>query len=201
MPSKAITLANKFIKRTHELEITRAKMEDVLQAGHLDITDVEHVYAGFFLDVFTELETLIEDLFFGYLTGGIALAAINRNVKFTPATMAVDVVYAGKPYLDWLPYKDRTLKRAKLFFDQGQPFSSLTEQQMSNLNDYHIIRNAIAHKSLSAHKKFQDMINHFLLLPIEKTPTGYLRSKPSATQTQYEIAVIELGIIANTLCS
>lgn len=201
MPAKAIKLANKFIKRARELERTRAKIEAILQSGNLEIIDVEQVYAGFFLDIFTELETLIEDLFFGYLTGAISSPVVKRNVKFLPVSRTAEVVHAGKPFLDWLPYKTYTLKRAKIFFDNGEPFSLLTESHLANLKNYSIIRNAIAHKSVSAHKKFQDMINHLPLLPIEKTPAGYLRSKPSATQTQYEIAVIELEIIANTLCS
>ena len=109
----------------------------------------------------------------------------------------------GRPYLDWLPYKDQTIPRARNYFNDGKPFTLLTPSQESNLDDYCTIRNALAHKSDSARTKFQRLISGLPLLPHEKSPAGYLRSRPysMSKQTQYEIAVLELANIANVICS
>ena len=71
---------------------------------------------------------------------------------------------------------------------------------MEKLKYYLTIRNAIAHKSRSAREKFQKMLENQPFLPKEKTPTGYLRSKPNGEQTQYEIATFELRKITDILC-
>lgn len=205
MPSKTTVLSDKFISRAHELESTRAKIEILFSNGNVDIVDVEQVYAGLFLDIFTEFESLIEELFLGLLVGKLysPTQAIARKVKFTPSIMGRTVVFGGKDYLSWLPYDNHTVERAKIFFDNGHPFNLLNNSQKDNLKNYHTIRNAIAHKSDFAHKKFQRFISPLTLLPREKTPIGYLRSKPSAAsnQTQYEIVVIELEVMANRICA
>ena len=91
------------------------------------------------------------------------------------------VVYGGKAYVNWLPYKEHTLKRAKLFFDSGEPFQQLSPLQKNKISEYHIIRNAIAHKSPNSLNHFNNIIAQLALLPREKTPTGYLRSKPQGS--------------------
>jgi len=203
MPRQAKKLSLKFSKRARELNVIRRKMEILCRKGDLNVIDVEEVYAGIFLDIFTEFEALIENLFLGLVSGELysVVYSIQRKVKIIPDSMVREIVYAGKSYLDWLPYKDNTIPRAKIYFNKGEPFTLLDDQQKANLQNYHFIRNALAHKSDSATKKFEDSIRGLPLLPSEKTPTGYLRSIPHKPQTQYQIAVINLQIIANTLCA
>jgi len=66
----------------------------------------------------------------------------------------------------------------------------------------HLLRNAVAHKSDSAKSKFEASIQAIPLLPQEKTPIGFLRSKPHGVSglTQYQIAVLDLEAIAQKLC-
>lgn len=205
MPSKTASLAAKFVKHAKALETTRAKMENLVSVGRIGNLDIEQVYAGLFLNIFTEFEALLEDLFFGLLMGKLYSAAnpIRRKVRISPAEMCEEIVFAEKNYLDWLPFDDHTLPRAKRFFHNGEPFNLLNPTQVSNLKEYHLIRNAGAHKSKIARKRFNNIIRQLTLLPQERTPTGYLRSKPSAitNQTQYEIAVLELENIARRLCA
>lgn len=205
MTAKTITLANKFIERASILDSTRSKMEALLAAGNIGISDIEQVYAGLYLDIFTDFEAMIEDLFIGLLSGQLysQTHTVSRNVKVKPASMAQKVLFADRTYLDWLPYNERTIPRAKLYFDNGMPFTVLNATDTSKLSEYYTIRNALAHKSNSALKKFQNIISSFALLPHEKFPSGYLRSKPysPSTQTQYQIAVLELEGIAKRLCA
>lgn len=205
MPRPTNSLAATFIIRSKALEKTRSKMETLLSAGHIEVADIEQVYIGLYLDIFTEFEATIENLFLGLLTGSLYSRTypIRRQAKIQPVSMTRQVIFMGRQYLDWLPYKERTIPRAMRLFDDGKPFTLLTPTQKSNLDDYCTIRNAIAHKSDSARTKFQRLISGLPLLPHQKSPAGYLRSKPysGSPQTQYEIAVLELANIANALCS
>jgi len=190
--------------RGKALEKTRSKMETLLSAGHVEVSDIEQVYVGLYLDIFTEFEATIENLFLGLLTGSFysRTYSIRRQAKIQPVSMTRQVIFMGRQYLDWLPYKERTIPRAMRYFDDGRPFTLLTSTQRSNLDDYCTIRNALAHKSISATTKFQALIGGLPLLPAQRSPAGYLRSTPysASQQTQYQIAVLELADIVNVLC-
>lgn len=204
MPKSTQSLTTEFIKKTDILEASRIKMERLFTSRHITQTDIEQVYAGLFLNTFTQFEALIEDLFFGLLMGALysKIYTIVRRVKMIPVSLIPEIVFHGKHYLDWLPYDECTLRRAKRYFVNAEPFSQLDNIQKQSLQEYHIVRNAFAHKSDSAQNKFQKIISGLTLLPDEKTPAGYLRSKPYGTgQTQYEISVIELVVIARKLCA
>ena len=204
MPKRTNSLFNIFTARSRELEKTRSKMEVLLDSGNIELNDIEQVYAGLYLDIYTEFESLIEELFIGLLSGRLYTNSYNirRKVKISPVSMVQDVVFANKPYLDWLPYDSCTIPRANLFFELGEPFTLLPTKYKNDLDDYRIIRNVLAHKSASAIIKFQDMISGLPLLPQEKTPAGYLRSKPysASDQTQLYLIFIEFEEMAKFLC-
>ncbi len=199
----ARTLSKQLISHIKELEYTRSNMEALVVSGHINISDIERVYSGLYLSLFTEFEGTIETLFLGLLSGKYYSRShnIHCNLKIKPSTMTQIVVFEGRFYADWLPYDTYTLQRANRFFLNGIPFTLLSNNQLHNLKEYCKIRNAIAHKSDKANRDFQSMISHLPLLPQERTPAGYLRSKPSSLQTQYEIASLELESIARFLCS
>jgi hypothetical protein len=125
-----------------------------------------------------------------------------QRITINPTILARDVVLAGKSYHDWLPYTEHTLKRAKIYFQDGFPFNRLSDTQKGSLKRFHNIRNAIAHKSSFAQKRFEDdVIGHLVLLPRERKPAGFLRSvfrRPA--QTQYENVVAELEAMASKIC-
>lgn len=183
---------------------TRSTMETLLQQGQIRQADIEQVYVGLYLDLFTEFEAMLENLFLGLLAGSLYSRSfsVQRQAKIQPVSMTRQVVFMGRQYLNWLPYKDQTIRRAKLYFRDGRPFTSLTGVQESNLDDCCTIRNAIAHKSESAKTRFEELTSGLPLLPHERSPAGYLRSMPYSTsnQTQYEIAALELANIAKALC-
>jgi len=102
MPRKAKTLSIKFNKRIRELNTIRLKMETLFRQGIIDPVDVEEVYAGIFLDIFTEFEALIDNLFFGLVEGEFYSVSNNVQcrVEIIPKSMVRDIVFAGKKYLD-----------------------------------------------------------------------------------------------------
>ena len=205
MAGKTTSLARRFDQQVSSLESTRQKMESLFSRNEVNRDDIEHVYAGLFLDVFTEFEALIEALFIGLLSGNLYSPTRNivRKVRISPSAEVRNVVFGGRSYLDWLPYKNYTLKRAKLYFNSPEPFGILNSTEKSNLRFYHIIRNAFAHKSGKALREFNNLIAGLSLLPYEKRPGGFLRSRPSSIspQTQFEIAVFELRVIAGKICA
>jgi hypothetical protein len=125
MPRQAKKLSLRFNKRARELNAIRMKMESLFRSGELNAIDVEEVYSGIFLDIFTEFEALLENLFLGLLSRELYTVAnpVTRRVIIKPVSMIRDVVFAGKPYLDWLPYTDCTIPRANRFFLDGKPFT------------------------------------------------------------------------------
>lgn len=204
MPKKTSSLAKDFSNKLALLEDTRARAEALLLTGHLSMDDVEQVYAGLFLDAFTEFEALVENLFIGLFSGThkSSLPTVRRLFRVLPATKAREIVFEGKLYADWLPFPEYTIPRAKRFLHEGEPFSLLDDNEKGILKKYHLLRNAVAHKSATAKAKFEAAIGNPALTPREKTPKGYLRVLPAGPGglTQYQIAIAEFQAIANKLC-
>ncbi len=149
MSKQTIDLANKFINHLTALEMTRVKMEELLVRGELDLDDIEQVYSGLYLDIFTSFEGLLENLFFGLLLGKFTSVSpdIVPKVSAQSSPAAREILFIGKNYLEWLPYRRNTLQRAEACFENGIPFSRLDDGDKSKLQYYYWIRNAIAHTS------------------------------------------------------
>ena len=203
-PNPLSAFALEYTASVKSLEATRSKVEDLLLRKEVTIEDVEQVYAGLFLNAFTEFEALIEDVFLSILEGTHAsnIPSTKRRVEIVPNSLTREVLFEGRNYLDWLPL-DKTTERAVRFLNNGEPFSKFDDKEKFLINRLHHIRNAVAHKSDAAKKKFEVCIQHFSLLQKEKTPTGFLRSKPQGPSglNQYQISVVELEAIVRKLCA
>lgn len=201
MPGKTSTLYKAYKKQLLLIGRTRKRCEDLCSAKSLDRVDIQLIYGGLFLEIFTGFESLIEDLFMGLIAGKLYSPVMKKRVKISPKESVRDIVFNGKSYLDWFPYEKRTKPLVKRFFDGNNLFCALDPQQEEKMQFYYTIRNALAHKSEKAKQDFLSKLPGSLLQP-ERTPAGYLRSQPSASssQTQLEIALIELDMIAKRLC-
>ena len=181
------------------LEMTRKKIERLCSQGCLVRRDVERVYEGLYLDAITSLEATIEDLFIRIITGRSLPTDVVVRVLFNSSQVARDVVLGGeRRYLDWFPY-NRTEKRAKAFLRGGRPFTQLSAAEKKVLEEMLIIRNAIAHKSPHARKRFQAFVTNFPLISRERTPAGFLRSKISMTTTRFQFYAFEMVRIIQLL--
>jgi len=204
MRKRSPTLLRNFRTKLINLEGIQQKYEGLFAPGHLSLEDIYQGYSGLYLDLFTEFESFLESLFIGLLTGDYYSSdpAVKRRVRFVPSSMSVEVLYSGRSYLDWIPYPDYTIARAKRFFNDGLPFTRITQPEKDRLNNLHIIRNAIAHKSSKAQSEFETLISYLTLLPQERTPAGYLRSvpNPATGHTQFQIAAQDLDVICALLC-
>ena len=205
MPKHSRTLHNEFSIKVQALDAIRQSFENAFAAHIILDADIIQGYAGLYLDLFTEFEGLIENLFIGILSGAVSPnnTIVRRKITIKPVSKIESVLLGEKRvYMDWLPY-DSTIKRANIYFDGGKPFTLLSIREKEKIKDYHKIRNAIAHKSKKTRNDFLKIINGLTLLPIESTPQGYLRNIPNAStgQTQLEIIGNELTIISHKLCN
>jgi len=205
MAKQSTDLIVEFNNHIQSIETTRLKMESLLNQGVIQQNEIEQVYSGLFLDVFTYFEGLLEGLFFGLITGDIVhqSANVSSRIPIVCGPIAKEIFFVERSYLEWLPF-EKTVKRAKSLLTNGEPFVLVGSDSRNNLQQFLLIRNALAHKSEYAKTKFeQDVIGNSPLTPQEKTPTGFLRSKfrVNPPMTQYELVLSELTSIVQILCT
>jgi len=211
-------LSSELISHYRYIGYTRKKMEHLYSKGEIVRRDIEFVYSGLFLDMFTTFERFIERLFIELLIENkltVSPSYTSQKILFKSINTARKVVFGGKNYVDWFPYR-LTEERAEAFFHLGKPFSPINKdtdriqakiknkQDKKTIENVMIIRNAIAHNSVYAIKRFdQELIAGATLPPRERTPSGFLRSKYriSPPQTRFEYFSLEISSIAIKLCS
>ena len=205
MSSNAFSCASKFISHLRYIEPTRTKMETFMSKGIIVRRDIEQIYKGLYLEAFCSFERFIEDLFIGLLVGRLAHTSpqVIPRVTFKSDIIARDVVLGGKRYVDWLPY-DHMAERARAFFRNGLPFTSLQSYDVQTIAQICYMRNALTHRSSYAKKIFErKVIGTIPIAPRERNPEGFLRSKfrIAPAQTRYESIIIEMANIATKLCT
>ena len=200
-PRPANEIAQKLKSHLKTLKWTQTKVERLFDPERrLVRRDVERVYEGLYLDAFTFFERSIEELFVALLTNRVAQAGVVSRVHFRSSKVARDVILGGnRNYVDWFPY-ERTEKRAKAFFRSGQPFTRLTQKDKKKLEELVIIRNAIAHRSRHSIRRFEQLIEGLPLLPRERTPAGFLRSKIDRNTTRFQDYLDVMTDIMQKLC-
>lgn len=204
MPKPSSTLSHNLSKQYLSLNKTRLEIDSLRNQRLITKKAKDRMYESLFLNSQVLFESFLEDLFIGLLVDNKSLTQRNvtPRVKVKTHSMAREIIIGPeKLYLDWIPY-ERTIKRAKLFFREGRPFVSLSQQQKDLIHRCHIIRNAIAHKSDYSKQKFEsNIIATTTLLPREKNPTGYLQKvfRISPPQTYFENLISQLSIIAHNL--
>jgi len=204
MPKLVQDHLNSFIGHLKYIELTRSKMEQLFSRKIIVRRDIEFIYEGIYLNAITHFENFIENLFINLLSNKAEHPS--RDVKpkllFSSTVICRDIVCAGKSYVDWFPY-DFTIKRAKVYFKKGLPFTALEKADKKGISEILYIRNAIAHKSKHSVKMFtKHLIDGLILTPREKTPAGFLRSNYAASppQTRYEFLIFQIVQIARKLC-
>lgn len=167
---------------------------------------MEQVYEALFITAITGFEGFLEDLFVGLLIDGQGLTTttqgFHRRTSIRSHRVARELLGGTTTrYIDWLPL-DRTVERARLYFRNGIPFTSVGGPDYEFIQRCLAIRNAIAHRSRFSRQKFETLvIRGTPLLANERTPSGYLRSlfRQNPPQTRYENLAAELLQLARRL--
>lgn len=203
MSTYSIQIFDNFKKYLKRLYFTQQKTEKLCSQQRISIRDIEQVYRGLFLDAVATFEECIETLFIGLSTGRIRLRSTSRVSKVSlKNTSTARPIITGGNYYNWFPYH-RTKKKAGYFFKNGHPFTVLSRRDMDLIKRITIIRNAIAHKSDFAKKKFENtIIGSTSILPREKKVAAYLRGRYSfsSINTRYEDLITQMAYIIEKIC-
>jgi hypothetical protein len=160
-------------------------VDTLMSKGKITSTECELIYESVFLTSIARFEGLLNDVMEEFVCG-VPSTKAGCYVMIRPRTRSAFrvVLTGGRPYIDLMPYKE-CVDIAKRFFHEGKPFSDIHESDRSILAQAMFIRNAIAHRSASAIKKFRkDVSGVDQLPPHRQFPGSYLRRNYRANPTQ-----------------
>ena len=217
MANSAIEISKKLVSHLANIDKTRRKSESLLNSGELVNRDIELIYSGLFIEAVTSFERFIEDLFILLVSQKVTHPSkrVKPYTTLKSTVIARHILHGERQYLDWLPYKRYTKKRAKAFFINGLPFTGLDsgdpainlDKKVETITErISIIRNVLAHKSVQSFNRFRNKIieSSGPLRLREKSPIGYLRGlhsvHPNVT-TRYEQIIDEIKYISILLTS
>lgn len=130
-----------------------------------------------FLRAFLAWETFVEGSFILYLTGQKPpRGRAPRRYAYPPdhKTATKWVVPEGRSYAKWTA-AELVSGRAERFFHGGGPYTPVLRGNQNVLREAGIIRNAIAHDSVSTRQKFENLAREKLgVLPPNLTVGGFL---------------------------
>ena len=170
------------------------RIDMVCSDGKITRLDAEQAYRGAFLSFHSHVENTIEYLFIGLLRGRVnhRLGSVRALVSIPSDAVATRVVFGGRRYADWLPYNQHTYDRSKLYFASGKPFTLLDKPARRALDDLTVLRNALAHESSQAIRRFrEEFTNGKALPPDQRRPAGYLRGFHAVGQTRFEFLMAQ----------
>ena len=203
MAKSAKTIFDRVVSRSRGLDLYVKKMERLYRGGSISRVDIERVYAGSFILFYTVVERAIESLFIGLLTGRLVSddSSVRPLIRVNSDRVAHAVVRGGRSYVDWLPYEQHTKRRAEAFFSQGKPFANLDRSDIRAYESISTVRNALAHESSSAMRKFhRDFTENKVLPPEQRRPAGYLRGQHAMGQTRLNLLFSEAVLSIRNLC-
>lgn len=158
-----------------------------------------------FLQAVTAWERFLEDTFLLYAVGKKAHRGYcpRRRIKPASKELAFNIALPeGRPFADWLNV-DIVKPRAEKFFKDGGPFSKYLSAKSNCMRQIGIIRNAIAHSSLYAEEKLEEVIKihvgHSFDMKVGallmKRPNSSLGTQPSV----FDYYLEEMQILAKAI--
>ncbi|MGB9914699.1 MAG: hypothetical protein ACPLIG_04845 [Candidatus Bathyarchaeales archaeon] len=133
----SLDIANKAI---HYKELRRGKYRSIPKPMLYSINELS------FLKLFISWEHFLEQAFIRFMCGAKNSAGLPREIYVNPTSLehALSMLKQKQRYVDWTIVDD-VIKRAKLYFKDGEPFSTALGQASAHLTEMKIIRNRIVH--------------------------------------------------------
>ena len=124
-------------------------------------------------------EGFIEAVLVRYLCGCSSPSGFTPTIvssKTRNIRDAMQIISGNARYVSWSP--GETIKRARVHFDNGEPFSSALSSALYQLNCISAIRNRIAHRSDFAKERFRETVRTEIgYNPRGMTPGRFLMMK------------------------
>lgn len=201
--SRAKLIHSRYDKRFDRLLGARERAKLLADAGQIRVADSYLVYESAFINAVASFEGLLQEIFVEFACGDPPRKR-KRGSKITIASRDTfrDILFDGKRYREFLPYKDRTLVLAKRFLRDGRPFTDITDTDRELLAHAMRIRNAIAHQSDFAMKEFRKKVPGVESMPPRNRFPGPLLStvfRTNPKQTYFELYVITLKKVSRFL--
>lgn len=117
-----------------------------------------------FLGMFLSWEDFIEATFIRYMCGASTNTRYKPKVFVSPINLEHALkffVVKPRDYVEWSSGQ-LVIERAEMVFRDGEPYTSAIRPSLTDLNDMRQIRNAIAHRSGTAWKKFESTVRRIL---------------------------------------
>lgn len=184
----ALRPRDRLLRKLKEYDQYRARHDELFSDRHIRKSYMSLAYEMAFLSGFVAFERFIEEQFLFLLLGKPLSTGRKAPRRIAPVSESIarSIVYGGRSYVDWMPY-ERTSQRAEVFFREGYPFKRIDAADKQIIERMGAIRNAIAHQSAHAQKRFVEVVSTVLVLrPKERRPSVYLRSSFSAGVTHFE---------------
>ena len=202
MAKSSSSVAGNVAARANGLDKYLRRIERLRNSGKLLDKDAERAYSGGFVEFHAYVERAIEELFTGLLRGRLVSSdsSVRAKISVKSDAVAMDIIRGHRSYVDWLPYEQYTARRAQAFFASGKPFNRLDKADLAALAESTVIRNALAHQSGAALKRFKKrLVENRHLPPDQSRPAGYLRGFHSVGQTRMNYHLARMVLVIDRL--
>lgn len=154
-------------------------------APHITVARRDSIIELAFLRGFLAWESFLEESFILHMLGKQPRRGHppHRYVLPPNRKAAFALTAGGRGYASWEIAAD-VANRATRFFRDGRPYTAPLRASQTTLDDARTLRNAVAHRSETAQKKFESLARNELggTLPLGLTVGGFLNSpKPTLT--------------------
>ncbi|MCP4308720.1 MAG: hypothetical protein GY788_28370 [bacterium] len=193
MPT-AFSCATALAGRCNGISTAFSDAADAFDHGHLDPATFQAVAELSALDLHSQLETFLEEIFLSCLMGESGVET-DRLIEPVTRSSAMDLLRHGSSrsneYLTWLPL-DRTIERAHSVFRWGQPFSRLEYRPAisGTITELVTVRNAVAHPSQAAAKKFRLLAERKGYTNARRPADYLLAVREGASELSHLVAVV-----------
>jgi hypothetical protein len=195
--------SDQFLRRVSRYQSCCVRIEDAFDKNKLQVSDVELVYCSSFLSVCCQWESFLEEVLYEVTCGEESRRLGNQRyitVRNRPKLQEL-LLFQRRDYLS-LPNLKQAQDITALFVKNGRPISAVSEPNRTFLEQAVRIRNAIAHESSFAKKKFREGVPGVRSLPTTKrTPGAFLRHefRQAPAQRRYELYFTAYRSAANEI--
>lgn len=174
--ARPLELGGAYAQALRRLSACCLRVEALRKRRSIAITECDLIVESAFLNAVSRFEGLLEDLLEEFVCG-TQVPKVGHGRLIEPRSRSVFrvLLQGDRPYIDLLPYSTCT-KVAKRFLVDGRPFVDVDENDQRIIGQALLIRNAIAHRSGAALKKFREKVPGVKALsPNRQFPGPFLR--------------------------